>query len=349
MDEFGSEDQRLAEPPRLSTASAWSDWSRDEWAFRIMTAVAAIEGVILLIAGLSVSGVLAPSTGTIVVDSQPPSAEVRIDGIIAGTTPLSITAQEGRRTLEIRDRQLARTLTIDVVGGQTTHSVIEFVTPPPPTAATPPEIRITSQPSSAQVTIDGTVRGTTPLIATDLAIGTHAISVRGRNGQVDRSVDVAAGQPQTVHVLLPAPPPGPGWIDLVVSAPLRVFESGRFVGVSGAGPIALPPGVHDLDFVNEELGVRLRQRVTVQSDATATVTPNLPRGTLAINAQPWAEVWLNGERVGETPIGNLSRPVGQYDVVLRHPDLGERRVRVRLTGNETTRMNVDLRQRADGQ
>ena len=31
-----------------------------------------------------------------------------------------------------------------------------------------------------------------------------------------------------------------------------------------------------------------------------------PKGTIALNAVPWAEVWVDGEKVGETPIGNLS-------------------------------------------
>ena len=58
---------------------------------------------------------------------------------------------------------------------------------------------------------------------------------------------------------------------------------------------------------------------------TTTVAVNLPSGSISINAQPWAEVWIAGERVGETPIANISRRVGSYEIVLRHPQLGERR------------------------
>ena len=348
MDEFGSEHQRYAEPAFRDTTSAWGDWSRDEWAFRIVTTVAVAEAIILIVAGLSLSGLFGGSTGTIIVDSQPAAAEVRLDGEVAGVTPLTISATEGQRAVEVRHQRSARTIMVNVVRGETTHSVVEFLAPPQPSPEEPTELRITSEPTAAQVSIDGVPRGSTPLLVPKLPPGAHAVSVRSRAGQVNRSIDVTAGQAQSLHVLLPpASPAGPGFVTIGVPTALRVFENGRFVGANGAGPIALPPGAHDLELVNDDLGLRLRQRVVVQSGATATVTPLLPKGSLAINAQPWAEVWLNGERVGETPLGNVSRPVGQYEVLLRHPDFGERRTRVRVTSDATTRLNVDMRQRVE--
>ena len=47
--------------------------------------------------------------------------------------------------------------------------------------------------------------------------------------------------------------------------------------------------------------------------------------------------------MGETPLGNLSRPIGFYEVLLRHPDYGERKARLRVTGEATARLNVDMR------
>ena len=35
-----------------------------------------------------------------------------------------------------------------------------------------------------------------------------------------------------------------------------------------------------------------------------------PRGTVNINAQPWAEVWIDGKKMGETPLANVSIPLG---------------------------------------
>ena len=76
---------------------------------------------------------------------------------------------------------------------------------------------------------------------------------------------------------------------------------------------------------------------------TTTVAVNLPSGSISINAQPWAEVWIAGERIGETPIANISRRVGTYEIVLRHPQLGERRENVLVTLRQPVRLGVDMR------
>jgi hypothetical protein len=57
---------------------------------------------------------------------------------------------------------------------------------------------------------------------------------------------------------------------------------------------------------------------------------------------PWAEVWIGGKLVGETPLGNLSVPLGDHEIVFRHPQLGEQRqtATVRLDG--VTRVSAVL-------
>jgi hypothetical protein len=66
-------------------------------------------------------------------------------------------------------------------------------------------------------------------------------------------------------------------------------------------------------------------------------------GSLALSTSPaGVEVWLDGEKVGETPIGNLTVPAGTHDLVFRHPELGERHQTVVVTAKEPTRLSVDL-------
>jgi hypothetical protein len=78
------------------------------------------------------------------------------------------------------------------------------------------------------------------------------------------------------------------------------------------------------------------------------VTPmrvDIPKGSLALNAAPWAEVWLDGDKVGDTPMGNISLPIGTHEVLFRHPDLGEQRHTVTVTLNGPARLSVDMRKR----
>jgi hypothetical protein len=43
-------------------------------------------------------------------------------------------------------------------------------------------------------------------------------------------------------------------------------------------------------------------------------------GTVSINAVPWAEVWMEGERKGETPI-ELRLPAGEHSITLAHEQM----------------------------
>jgi hypothetical protein len=54
---------------------------------------------------------------------------------------------------------------------------------------------------------------------------------------------------------------------------------------------------------------------------------------------------MDGQRIGETPIGNLQTAIGTRELVFRHPDLGERRATVSVTLKEAARFSMDLRKK----
>jgi len=167
----------------------------------------------------------------------------------------------------------------------------------------------------------------------------------------DESAPAATTPSSTPAEPVPAPPveapaipqSTPGSLTVKVPALLRVLERGRLVGMSDSERITLPPGRHTLTLVSDELGFQAQRRVTIEPGGAATVNLALPSAPLAINALPWAEVWVDDERVGETPIGNLTRTIGPHDILFRHPTLGERRVSVLVTLKEPARVSVDLR------
>jgi hypothetical protein len=125
--------------------------------------------------------------------------------------------------------------------------------------------------------------------------------------------------------------------------PMQVYERGRIIGTTESETLMLAVGAHDLEFVNEAVGYRSRRTVTVQPGRTTTTRLDAPLGALSINAAPWAEVWIDNQRMGETPLGNLKVPIGMREVVFRHPEFGERRTRVLVTLKEVTRISMDLR------
>jgi hypothetical protein len=140
-----------------------------------------------------------------------------------------------------------------------------------------------------------------------------------------------------------APPQQPGWVRVESGVALDVYEDDRLIGTSAVDRIMLRAGSHALRLVSRPLNFERNQTVQIAGGQTRVVKPDLPNGTLSINALPWAEVLVNGERKGETPIGNLAVSIGQHEVVFRHPQFGEQRRSVTVTTGGITRVGVDLR------
>ena len=137
--------------------------------------------------------------------------------------------------------------------------------------------------------------------------------------------------------------PAPGWLSVQSETRLELRENGKLIGTTETEQLMLSAGTHDIELVNEAVGYRSSRQVEVSPGKTTTVLVELPFGTININAQPWADVWIAGERIGETPIANLSRRVGSYEIVFRHPQLGERRENVVVTLRQPVRLGVDMR------
>jgi hypothetical protein len=162
-------------------------------------------------------------------------------------------------------------------------------------------------------------------------------------GQVSQFIELPKSAPVEPAPSTPvAPPPAPvadpaaplvvaGWISITAPIDVQVFESGRLLGTSQSQRIMLGVGRHELDLSNDALGYRSSRVIQVQPGKVTPIAIELPKGTLALNASPWAEVWVDGERVGETPIGNVPVSIGTHDVLFRHPELGEQRHAVTVT------------------
>jgi hypothetical protein len=95
--------------------------------------------------------------------------------------------------------------------------------------------------------------------------------------------------------------------------------------------------------VSETLGYRATRVVNVVSGKRASIVVDLPQGVVHLNASPWAEVWIDGERVGDTPIGNLSVTIGPHEIVFKHPELGEKRQAVSVTLGTPVRLSIDMK------
>jgi PEGA domain len=124
---------------------------------------------------------------------------------------------------------------------------------------------------------------------------------------------------------------------------VEIREGGRLLGTSDTDRVMMAAGRHELELVNETLGYRSTRVVQVPPGKVAPISIDLPSGVVNLNASPWAEVWIDGQRVGETPIGNLSVPIGPHEVIFRNPQLGEKRHAISVTTGTPVRLSVDMK------
>ena len=107
----------------------------------------------------------------------------------------------------------------------------------------------------------------------------------------------------------------------------------------------LPPGKHEIEIANDAIGFRETRTVQVAPGKLAVIGITLPNGTLSVNASPWAAVEVDGENVGDTPIGNLTLSIGPHEIVFKNPQLGEQRRVVMVTERTPARLSIDMTKR----
>ena len=303
----------------------------------VISAGGVYAGRKLLSSGSSVS-----ANGTLSINSNPPGAQVVVDGQVSGVTPLSLALKAGPHNVELRGSGDPRQIPVTITAGKELSQYIEL-----PKVTAFGQLQIRTEPAGANVTVDGIPRGKSPVLVESLAAGEHSVVLDAENANVKQTVSVEAGMTASLVVPLAsaAVEPASGWIAVTAPVELQIFEGKRLVGTSQSDRLMLPAGRHDLDVVNDTLGYRQTRTVQVAPGKTAAVKLDWPKGSIAINALPWADVWIDGERVGETPIGNHSLPIGPHEILFRHPELGEQRFATTVSLKAPARVSVNLRKK----
>lgn len=330
--------------PRLGRMAAPFpvDWTRYLW-IAVATIVAVGLALMLIVAGVPRS-FRGAETGTLSVETRPPGVAIAVDGVQKGATPIQMELAPGDHIIELTAASEHRRVPVTIRPGSQSSQFLEMaaaVTPPPGGT----ELRIRTEPLAASVMVDGRYVGRSPVSVPDLEPGTHTVVMQHEDNTVTEQVLIEPGKTASLFVPLATKPPtaAAGWISVSAPVDVQLFENGRLLGSSTIERIMVPVGRHDLEIVNESLGYQERRTVRVTAGEVASVTASWPKGSLSINAVPWAEAFVDGTSVGETPIGNIQVPIGPHEIVFRNPKLGERRETVVVTTRAPAKVGVDLR------
>lgn len=292
-------------------------------------------------AAVPAAGAVGSTTGTLIVQSNPAGVQVFVDGVDRGMTPARLSVPPGAHILELRGRGVPRVIPLQVAAGAQISQYLEIADTP-----TTGKLQVQSEPVGAKVTIDGTPRGVAPVTVSDLTPGDHEVILQSDTGSARHVVTIQAGM--TASLLAPvgltaASGPVSGWLSVKAPFTLEIREQGRLLGTTDTDRIMMAAGRHDVELVNESLAYRATRSVQVPPGKVAAISLDPPNGVVNLNASPWAEVWIDGQRVGETPIGNLSVAIGPHEVLFKHPQFGEKRHAISVTLAGPVRLSVDMK------
>ncbi len=348
---FGAEGAAESQAPVKTAPSAAQRYRLS------VTSLSLAAGVLALIAGgIAALAYYSPNTvepgaaaatpvvsiGSVTINSQPAGAEVTVDGVVRGATPVKLSLSAGDHQLQVRSADTVRELPLTVEADTSSTHYIEFAAAE--AAPSTGRLEVASDPSGADVRLDGVLAGKTPLTLQTVTPGEHRVTITSGDTTITRTVRVTAGA--TASVVASAAPAGvsAGWVSIDAPFELEIFEDGDLIGTSQAERLMLPAGRHTLEVTNSAFEFRQNITVTVAAGKTSSSAITVPNGSLSVNALPWAEVSIDGRSVGTTPLGNLSVPVGTHEIVWRHPQMGERRRSVSVTAKTPVRIGVDFRQ-----
>jgi len=175
---------------------------------------------------------------------------------------------------------------------------------------------VTSDPSGAQVLLDGAVVGKTPANLATVSAGEHAIVLKspGLPDVIKRVVAVGPSHQDVEATLLPG-----AAVHLDVPTTARVYVDGIW-RATGSATLFLPGGRHQLQATLPGHRTFTRQ-IEVIEERPLTLAAEMPElhATLSLDSvPPGAEVMLDDNRVGIAPLKEVRVTPGTYELTLTH-------------------------------
>jgi hypothetical protein len=288
---------------------------------------------------------VSPTTGSLSITSSPSGATVTVDGTGYGLTPVVVSGlSPGSHTLELSltgYQAYSGTATV-TAGVQTPVNVV--LTPVSPTTGS---LSITSSPSGATVTVDGTGYGTTPAIVSSLSPGSHTLGLSLTGYQAySGTATVTAGVQTPVNVVLTPEPVGePGYLTLFTFPNKAIVTvDGTVIGTSPLMDAAISPGIHTLkvsasgyseytttlEVISDQhkrMPFVILKRTSGGGVPTPTLTTTVTQtpspgetGGISVKSFPKnAVIFLNNEVKGNTPATIQGLAPGEYELKLVYP------------------------------
>ena len=287
--------------------------------------------------------------GLLLVKTDPPGADVKAYATSLGNTPLLIT------TL---DTDASYTLDLSLAGYQSKRIEVRLdgrtpVVREESLMLDSGSVDCTSDPSGAEVFVNGISRGFTPTTVQHVpkGVATVMFKLRGHDDE-SREIRLAPGDKLSLAVKMK---PRPAKLTVVtVPEGARVFFDGNYQGKSPAVISQVDAGEHEVR-VETSGHAELKRKVFVSPGTESTEEFRLASvlGRLEITTAPAAaRVFLDGHAVGATKLkGDAKRSgvlavegieAGIHSVMVRAPGFQDVARKIKFPAAQTTTLNVRL-------
>jgi serine/threonine protein kinase len=195
---------------------------------------------------------------------------------------------------------------------------VELEAPPPPVVTPPPAARV--EPPAE--------RGQAPRTAEEAAEDV-VIPPDFHPGERPRTKPSKSRDPP------PAPPsPAAGWLTLDANEPMNVTVDGAAIGTVPLKHYRLPVGDHRVRLENHFLGLSRQLKLAFKAGEEQNQYVTFLKGRLNVSSSPWADVFIDGRKLGTTPLAAREVWEGRHVVRLVGPQ-SEKTVTVDVVAGQT--------------
>ena len=292
-------------------------------------------------------------TGTISITSEPSSANIYLDGEYQGTTPKTISdVPPGDHKIELKKSGYEDWSASVSVKADETESVSAGLKPETEIQETG-TISITSEPSGAEIYLDGEYQGTTPMTISDVILGDHKIELK-KSGYEDWSASVSVKADETESVSAGLKPETE--IQETGTISITSEPSGAEIYLDGEYQGTTPMTISDVILGDHKIELKKSgyedwsASVSVKADETESVSAGLKpeteiqeTGTISITSEPsGAEIYLDGEYQGTTPMTISDVISGDHKIKLKKSGYEDWSYSVSVKADEIEYVSAEL-------
>jgi eukaryotic-like serine/threonine-protein kinase len=204
-------------------------------------------------------------------------------------------------------------------------------------------LKITSNPSGANVWLNQEFVGTTPYEISELAVGSYRVLMRKKGfADYNQSVTITSNKTSTISRNLS--PVG----KLVVSSEpsgAEVLINGKTVGKTSHTIEQLEAGEHKLT-IRKEGFKPFTLTIKIEADKTTTISEKLNplMGKIEILVRPYGSIFINDQlKISDTNAPYVTElPGGSHNIRIVHPSLGTYTKKIDIVDESVKKYNIDF-------